>query len=324
LKRLLSIDGGGIRGVLPAMVLAELERMASAPCAHLFDMIAGTSTGGIIACGLVADKPATALVDLYVKRGGEIFSRTLWEKFDTGFGLSGPKYDAAPLEAILADVLGDLWMSEVPNRPELLVPSYCIQLPRPVVLDGVVTTRSSYLFKSSESGDAQADFRLRDVARATSAAPTYFAPAQITAKDGDVRWMVDGGVFANQPSACALAEARKLWPGEEYEILSVGTGSLEAAIDPKNVLGWGLGGWLRPLLSVMMNGAADSVSYQMATELGPAFARLDISTNAINPAVDEAMDDASPQNIERLQALAEALLGREDSKAALAHFAKGG
>lgn len=324
MKRILAVDGGGIRGLLPAMVLTELERVANAPCAHLFDLISGTSTGGIIACGLVAEQPASALVDLYANRGAEIFSRTLWEKVESGFGAAGPKYDAGPLESILLDVLGDKWMSELPAGPELLVPSYCIQLPRPVVLDGVETTRSSYLFKSSQSHDPAADFRLRDIARATSAAPTYFAPAPVTAKDGDSRWMIDGGVFANQPSACALAEARKLWPNDDFQIISIGTGSLEAAIDPDSVLGWGYAGWIQPLLSVMMNGAADSVSYQMATELGSDFRRLDISTNAVNPVVNEAMDDASPANIDSLKALAAALLAREDSQAALTIFAAAG
>jgi patatin-like phospholipase/acyl hydrolase len=79
-KRILAIDGGGIRGIIAARILVEIEKLAGRSLAQAFDIIAGTSTGGIIACGLGVKMTAQALLDLYVKRGAEIFSRKLWQE----------------------------------------------------------------------------------------------------------------------------------------------------------------------------------------------------------------------------------------------------
>src|SRR6476661_5270438 len=92
--RILSIDGGGIRGILPARVLQYLEAETGKPAAELFHMIAGTSTGGIIGCGLLAGKQAKQLGDLYAERGGDIFARSLWQTVSTINNLSGPKYES--------------------------------------------------------------------------------------------------------------------------------------------------------------------------------------------------------------------------------------
>src|SRR5208337_3624634 len=180
--RVLSIDGGGIRGILPACVLQEIETRTGKDIASLFHLISGTSTGGIIACGLLKGVPADKLKDLYVKEGGNIFSHSGWRTMETLWNLNGPKYSAENLESTLKSTFGDTWLSET-SGPELLVPSYCITLPKPVGLDGdrVQSTRMPFLFKSwkargtlLDSGDVPEalDFRLLDVARATSAAPT--------------------------------------------------------------------------------------------------------------------------------------------------------
>src|SRR3954469_18377138 len=101
--RVLSIDGGGIRGVIPALVLTELERRAGRRTFELFDLIAGTSTGGILACALCAPDPlpASQLVGLYEERGPDIFDRSLFQRIKSAEGLIDEKYDAAGLEAAL-------------------------------------------------------------------------------------------------------------------------------------------------------------------------------------------------------------------------------
>ena len=206
--RILSMDGGGIRGILPARILQHIEQATGKPASALFHLIAGTSTGGILGCGLAKGKPAREIADLYAQRGGEIFHRSLWDKVTTIDGLSNPDYDPSPLERILGAELGDTWLSES-HGAELLVPSYAIQLPFEQPADGLtlLVPRAPYFFKSWKAngsnidpGDepSKLDFRLRDIARATSAAPTYFPPALIQNRAGQSFGMIDGGVFCEQ------------------------------------------------------------------------------------------------------------------------------
>src|SRR5438270_1958446 len=125
--RILSIDGGGIRGIIPAGLLQSIEESIGEPASTLFHLIAGTSTGGILGCGLAKGKSAREIAELYADRGGEIFHRSLWDKVTTIDGLSNPDYDPGPLEAILGEEFGDTWLSEGCGA-ELMVPSYAIQL----------------------------------------------------------------------------------------------------------------------------------------------------------------------------------------------------
>ncbi len=252
--RILSIDGGGIRGILPARVLQHIEVQTGKKIAELFDLIAGTSTGGILGCGLFKGKSAKDLGDLYAQRGGEIFAHSLWRTVRTVGGVEGPRYDAASLETILGNVLGGARLSDAPIGAELLVPTYVIQLPKPIVVDNVPTTRTPMLFKTWKArgvglaaGETKEmfDFALRDVARATSAAPTYFAPAQYKNKAGDTYASVDGGLFANNPALCALVAAYKLYGDDRrYVLVSLGTGSLERPIPYDQAKGWGDLHWL--------------------------------------------------------------------------------
>src|SRR5215472_5219782 len=170
--RILSMDGGGIRGIIPARILQHIEESTGKPASALFHLIAGTSTGGILGCGLAKEKPARQIADLYAKRGGEIFHRSLWDKVTTIDGLSNPDYDPSPLEAIVGEELGDTWLSETKGA-ELMVPSYAIQLPfeQPGLGLGLLVPRAPYFFKSWKAkgtsvdpGDqpAELDFRLKD------------------------------------------------------------------------------------------------------------------------------------------------------------------
>jgi patatin-like phospholipase/acyl hydrolase len=124
--RILSIDGGGIRGIIPAMVLQAL--LGKLKAQDVFHIIAGTSTGGIIACGLAKPNPVEPeqIVNLYVQHGSEIFKKSIWDPIHYVYG---PKYNSTALESYLASVLGDVSLSAVENV-QLLVPSYAILLPR--------------------------------------------------------------------------------------------------------------------------------------------------------------------------------------------------
>jgi hypothetical protein len=298
MKRILSIDGGGIRGLLPATLLATLAEKGRLPS---FDLIAGTSTGGIIACGMAIGLRAVELVELYVDQGAEVFARN-----PVG-GLFEAKYSAESLEIKLNLTFGAKRLSDI-QVPELLVPAYCVRLPGPTDTDddGISEGASTWFFRSwCARQDPSQDWPLWQVGRATSAAPTYFPAAKIDRS----YLMVDGGVFANNPSMCALAAATTLWPREPYKILSLGTGTKVKSVDAGN---WGASQWVINLASIFMDGSADAVSYQCAAILGQNFLRCDSALNGVN----DAFDDCSSGNIAALKKLAGEFVERHADRAA--------
>jgi uncharacterized protein len=243
----LAIDGGGIRGIIPALVLAELERRAGRQVFELFDLIAGTSTGGILACALCAPEPlpASELVSLYADEGPRIFDRSIWQRIRSGEGLLDEKYDGAELDRALERFLSDKRLSE--SRPDLIVPAYDTNGPGP------------YFFKTVNAREsASDDFPLSIVARATSAAPTYFEPVA-----AGERALVDGGVFAGNPAMCAFAEVLRQRPGTEVVMLSLGTGERTRRRPFDEIDDWGLAEWARPILDVVFDGSSDAVDYQL-------------------------------------------------------------
>lgn len=309
MKRILSIDGGGIRGILPARFIQAIEEAASAPAASMFDMLAGTSTGGIIAIGLLAGLPAKALGDFYIQRGPEIFPTGLLRK---ARALDGPIYDAKPLEDALHDILGNTWLSET-KGPELLVPAYCLSIP------------DNWFFKSWKArgthldpGDVQnnLDFLLKDIARATSAAPLYFEPASSwPMSHNQILKMIDGGVFANNPAGCAIASAARLWPGEKLLVVSVGTGDHSAPISLGN--GGAVDVGLK-IVDILMDSCASLVDYQAKERPDVDYRRfeIDVATpvGGDGQTASVAMDDASAGNLMLLELLARKLVDQLDAK----------
>jgi patatin-like phospholipase/acyl hydrolase len=296
--RVLTIDGGGIRGIIPALVLAELEARAGKPVADLFDLVAGTSTGGILACGLgrpgADGRPswrAEQLVELYRTEGPHIFSRTLARKVTSGLGLLDEKYDDRALGAALERYVGPGRLSD--SLVPLLVTAY--DLP----------TRVPFFFKSWRAkNDPTQDFPLAQVARATAAAPTYFEPLCV----GDLA-LVDGGVFATNPAMCAFAEARRLEPREAPFVVSLGTGQLTRPISGKDAAGWGLLEWVRPLIDVVFDGVADTVEYQLG-ELAQDPVRLQVALTRAS----DALDDVSARNLALLEEQARELISSASSE----------
>jgi patatin-like phospholipase/acyl hydrolase len=314
-KRILSIDGGGIRGVIPASILKYIEEKTGKPCCDLFDLIAGTSTGGILGCGLcIPDKnnkpkfTAEDLIELYAQHGKRIFARSLWGGFRGLGGMVDEKYNEDGLEGLLEDYFDDAELDTA--KTNLLVTSYDI------------TSRKPHFFKSwraqgknNRSGESKHDrnFLMRDVCRATSAAPTYFEPAKVKSKSDKTFHLIDGGVFANNPGMCALSSARRLFENpEEMVFLSLGTGETTREIPYKDAKGWGLIGWARPLLYILFDGVSDTADFHLRQELGLKYLRVQ---TVLGKGVNDNMDDASDENIATLRDLGDKLV--KDNKTQL-------
>jgi len=280
-KRVLSIDGGGIRGILPLALLTEIETRCGA-CADLFDMVAGTSIGGIIATGLAHRVSAKTIYNMLMSDGGTIFAKMIL--VTDVLNAVQAKYDAAPLEGYLAETFGNAMLDSI-VKPELIVPT--VDLLRP----------ASIFFKSWRARqDPSYNFALKDVARATSAAETYFEPAVIRSVPGDVYRCVDGGTAINNPTIAAILEAEPMWHNEDLRVLSLGTGMMTEPIAPAN---GGIVGWLPDLLPLFTDAQA-SVLDHLARWAAPNLVRCDI---ALGPKVNTAFDDASPANVTALAKL---------------------
>lgn len=307
--KVLSIDGGGIRGLIPATVLAEMESRTGSHISELFDLIAGTSTGGIIALGLT--KPAAAdaqhpqyaaseLAELYKTEGGRIFPHSLWHQVVALDNLIGEKYDVSGLESVLEQYFGDVKLSAA--LTETLVTSYELQ------------TREPWFFARHKARSQPGwDFPMKFVARATSAAPTYYEPEAVP-RTSPTQSLVDGGVYANNPAMCAWVEAKKLHPGpEQVLVVSLGTGQYTRAIPYKDAKDWGLAHWAKPILDVVFDGVSDTIDHQMTilcqeSETGdPRYYRfqteLDIGS--------DDMDNVTKTNLAALEQKAHELIEKQ-------------
>lgn len=303
--RILSIDGGGIRGIIPALILAEIEQRSGKPISSLFDLIAGTSTGGILALALsrpgTRGKPrftAARLVELYEEEGGRIFSRSIWHRIHAVGNLLEEKYPSKGLEAVLREYLGGTRLKQA--LTETLVTAYEIE------------QRIPWFFarhKALKHPDTH-DFPMTQVAHATAAAPTYFEPIKIPVKNGsDYYALIDGGVFANNPAMCAYVEARTLHPrAKDFLVLSLGTGELTRPLPYDAVKGWGLANWAQPILNVVFDGISDTADYQLR-QLLPSDRYYRFQTRLTED--NEDMDNASRRNLRDLKLLATELLRRE-------------
>ncbi|PWE01347.1 patatin-like phospholipase family protein [Marinilabilia rubra] len=295
MRKILSIDGGGIRGLIPALVLAEIEKKTEKPVSEIFDLVAGTSTGGILALGLTKDdgnnKPeymAKTLSEVYEKRGKDIFSRSLWKGISSVGGITDELYSEKGLEKVLDDYFSDEPLGACLTNT--LITTYDIQNREPLFLKSWKDEHRAVLMKHA--------------ARATSAAPTYFEPALVPIGSA-TRALVDGGIFINSPSVSAYVEAKKIFPDEsEFLLLSLGTGELVRPIGYAEAKDWGKAGWMLPLLSCMFDGVSDAANYQMKVLLGSNYYRLQTTLSLGS----DDMDDATEGNLENLRSEARKLI----------------
>lgn len=298
--RILSCDGGGIRGLMTALWLSRLEKQLGGPLREYFDLISGTSTGSILGCGIAMGMPAEEILQIYLDRGTEVFPpfrSRFWERLQRTLsdGLSAPRYDGKGLEHVLRDAFGKTKFGELQVHPTLAI-SYDTFSRRPVV------------FKNTKT--EHAELPVWEVVRSSAAAPVYF-PAHVLNLGRAESPMIDGGVVANNPTACAIAEGvrhtRELYGPGKYDVssfvvASFGTGQMTRRITAAQAREWGGLQWALPVLDVMFDGGSGAVDY-IARQL-----LSDDKYFRFQCPLDEAYDDldnATGENLNALMATAE-------------------
>jgi len=241
MRRILTIDGGGIKGVFPAAFLATLERELGGPVADYFDLIAGTSTGGIIAIGLGLGLSAEHLLDLYKAHGAEIFPK---KRLLTWKRLVRAKYTYAPLRRALAETFGERRLGE--SRRRLLIPSLNLAAER------------VHIYKTSHHPKLVHDYKLPvvEVALATVAAPTYF-PIHMSP---DGLPYIDGSLWARNPLALAVTEAIGVldWARDDISVLSLGCTSEHLNVSWQKRISLGASYWGARIGDVFMKAQSSS------------------------------------------------------------------
>ena len=365
--RILSLDGGGIRGVISATILAAIEKQINQPLNKYFDLIAGTSTGSILAGAIAIGLTAQEIIDIYKQKGIRIFpykSHYSWRRFPLFFkhGLSAPKFSAHGLAQVLQESLGTSKILDITN-PLLLIISYD------------TLTRQPIVFKSWREDTCSSNVPLWEACVCSASAPTVF-PAhrldrringtvqcatsdsitlccqaypinniynntKITITSGtaqgetrtiknyqgakrlaviDSPWenipdhtsgysiksiysAIDGGVAANNPSSCAVAEAIRLGNKlEDISVLSVGTGQMTRLIPFEKAQGWGILQWIEPLISILLDSSSIVHEYITHQIIQERVLRLQfkLDRELTGKRLSDDMDDASEENINNL------------------------
>lgn len=313
---ILSLDGGGIRGIISCIILRYIEEQlqkndhSEARIGDYFDLVAGSSTGGIIASILLyPDENRKAKysiqkgLELYAEKGEDIFEISFWEKLINPFGLFNGKISEEALEKNLNEFFGKLELKDL-IKP-CLITSYDIE------------NRKAKLFNSIEAKISTDNFLVKDICRATSAAPTYFTPVQIKSMYGQLFSLIDGGIYANNPALCAYAEARKMPFAELFKthlkpnypsvndmiIISLGTGEESKKYEFKKLEKAGKIGWVTPVIDILMSANAETVDYQLNQMFHTLGVRNQKNYFRLNPSLKNAspsMDNVSKRNIEEL------------------------
>jgi patatin-like phospholipase/acyl hydrolase len=263
--RILSLDGGGIRGLLTAILLERLEAARPGFLAQV-DLFAGTSTGGLLALGLASGLTPTEARALYEEKGAFVFKDTLWDDIkDLGLTL-GAQYSLDHLKTALTEQFGAQTLDDLPKK--VLISTFDLDNQ---AAEPELRTWKPKFFHNYPGPDSDGEQSVVDVALRTAAAPVYFPTFQ---------GYIDGGVVANNPSMCALAQA--LDPGtggqqaQDVVLLSLSTGRNRAYLEAQNA-DWGWAQWaidLR-LIGVMLDGNTGLAHYQSQRVLGQRYHRLD-------------------------------------------------
>jgi hypothetical protein len=288
MRRILTIDGGGIKGVFPAAFLAAVEDEIGRPVGQYFDLIAGTSTGGIIALGLGLGLTANELLRLYRETGSRIFPRRRGFTSRVG-GFARAKYSDAPLREALVSTFGSRRLGEAKQR--LVIPSLDLAAER------------VHVYRTSHHPDFVRDYKMKviEVALATVAAPTYF-PVHVSSEGLPY---LDGSLWARNPMALAVIEAIGVleWPRSEIKVLSLGCTSAHLDAGWKKRISLGAAYWGARIADVFMKAQSSSAIATSHMLVGPS------NVFRINP--DMTQHRFTMDNAEHIPVLAS--LGRDEA-----------
>jgi len=292
MRRILTIDGGGIKGVFPAAFLATLEDELGGPIADYFDLIAGTSTGGIIAIGLGLGMTAKELLYLYRESGGRIFRR---RRFGArAMGLFRAKYTNGALRRVLVDAFGERYLGE--SKTRLLIPSLNLAAER------------VHLYKTSHHPKLVNDYKVPavEVALATVAAPTYF-PIHMSPEGVPY---IDGSMWARNPLGLAVIEAIGVleWKRDEIKVLSLGCTSTHLNVSWQKRISLGASYWGARIADVFMKAQSSSAIATAHVLIG--------SANVYRISPDMSAFHFTLDGVQHMPLLAE--LGREEALRQLA------
>ncbi|MCP6761735.1 MAG: patatin-like phospholipase family protein [Fischerella sp. CENA71] len=385
--RILSLDGGGIRGLVAAKILATIERQIQQPLNEYFDLISGTSTGAILAAAIATGSSSEKIVELYKQKSSLIFpykSRFSLKRIPLliKYGLSAPKYSDAGLIQVLKENFGEISLLDI-FSPLLLIVSY----------DTI--SREPIIFKSWRPDKGYGNVPLWEACVCSTSAPTYFPPHKLqkivngtvqqatidsvildedasatndiynnteiriisgvgsgqtrTIKQYigitrqaflDLPWKeiphqnstysiqciysaIDGGVAANNPSACAVAEALRLgYKLEEITVLSIGTGDRTRIIPFEKAQGWGLIEWAQPVIGILLEASSDIYEYITNQIMHQRVLRLQfkLDRELTGKRLSDDFDDASEENINNLIEAAEVYINQPYVQSALQEF----
>jgi patatin-like phospholipase/acyl hydrolase len=283
---ILSLDGGGIRGLLTATLLERLETARPGTLAQV-DLFAGTSTGGILALGLAASLAPRAARDVYEKQGHVVFADTPLDNLANLGHAIGAQYSAGPLRRLLTEQFGNMRLSDLPRK--VLIAAFDLDngpdLPLPV------RTWKPKFFHNFPGPDSDGDELVVDVALRTSAAPSYFPIHQ---------GYVDGGVVAGNPSMAALAQALEPTTGQQslaaVSLLSIGTGR-NARYLTAQANDWGWVQWAPHIIEIVLDGTSGVADYECRQLLSERYHRL-------NPLLPERINLDDVDKIPRLAEIA--------------------
>ncbi len=303
--RILSIDGGGMRGLIPALVLEHMEALTGRPIASLFDLVAGSSTGGIMT--LLLTRPgadgrphytAKDVVGLYTDHGRELFYADPAYQGESKGGLTLSKYPSSSVVTTLRTYLADAQLKDA--LTDVFLTAYDLDRRRPFFFERARARRPS----------GSGNFRMLDAARATCAFPAMFPAVEVLNVNGTRTYhLVDGGIVSANPAALAYSRAKALFGADTPVVMvSLGTGDYEAPLPFDQVENWGLMSWAPRLPDMLFDGVNHGVDYAMEEALSSSeYFRFQVTL----PAANEGTDDALPANLDGIRRIvAEAIAGK--------------
>ncbi len=322
--RILSIDGGGIKGIVPAVVLLHLEKLlqdlSNNPSSRIhdyFDLFSGASTGAIIIAGLLSpdnhNRPkysSEEILDLYLNNGQIIFNSSLFQEIKSVSGIVNVKYDPEGLESVFEKYFGKSELKDL-LKPSL-IPVYDL------------SRGKNYFFRQQKAlTSPRHNYYVKDLLRGATSALTFFPPSQIsTVNDQEHRCFIDGGVFANNPALSAYAEFRyhnsKLH-AKDTMMLSLGTGRKTTNLDCKVTANWGAAEWLYQGSYLTSNAVSSASDYQLNAVYGNQsnYLRLD---STFDDNQNSSMDNTDKDYLDYLISLGESIV--RDKRSEINTFAE--